>query len=115
MIDPKRLELGVYENIPHLLTPLVTDTKKAANALRWAVLEMERRYKQLAEAGVRGIDQYNLVVRREIQERAAGGGVATDPADKTAAAAAAVPGEESAPPASARVPTVAGEAPKPLP
>ncbi|MEK7283251.1 MAG: DNA translocase FtsK 4TM domain-containing protein [Acidobacteriota bacterium] len=64
MIDPKRLELGVYENIPHLLTPLVVDTKKAANALRWAVLEMERRYKQLAEAGVRGIDQYNLVVRR---------------------------------------------------
>jgi S-DNA-T family DNA segregation ATPase FtsK/SpoIIIE len=65
MIDPKRLELGVYENIPHLLTPLVTETKKASNALRWATLEMERRYKQLAEAGVRSIDQYNLVVGRE--------------------------------------------------
>jgi len=97
MIDPKRLELGLYENIPHLLTPLVTDTKKAANALRWAVLEMERRYKQLAEAGVRGIDQYNLVVRRDLKERAAAAGVATAPADGTAAAAAATV-EESAPP-----------------
>jgi S-DNA-T family DNA segregation ATPase FtsK/SpoIIIE len=66
MIDPKRLELGVYENIPHLLTPLVTDTKKAGNALRWATLEMERRYKQLAEAGVRSIDQYNVAMRRQM-------------------------------------------------
>src|SRR5262245_50104545 len=74
MIDPKRLELGVYEDIPHLLTPLVTETKKAANALRWAVLEMERRYKQLAEAGVRGIDQYNLVVKREQQEKSSAEG-----------------------------------------
>ncbi|MBI1951956.1 MAG: DNA translocase FtsK 4TM domain-containing protein, partial [Acidobacteria bacterium] len=98
MIDPKRLELGVYENIPHLLTPLVTDTKKAANALRWAVLEMERRYKQLAEAGVRGIDQYNLVVRREMQERGA-----------------AAPAGGDAPPASARIPANGGEAPRPLP
>ncbi len=115
MIDPKRLELGVYENIPHLLTPLVTDTKKAANALRWAVLEMERRYKQLAEAGVRGINQYNVVVKRELQARAGAAGAAPAPADGTAAAAAAASGEESAPPASARVPTVAGEALKPLP
>ncbi|HEU4401270.1 MAG TPA: DNA translocase FtsK, partial [Candidatus Polarisedimenticolia bacterium] len=76
MIDPKRLELGVYENIPHLLTPLVTDTKKAANALRWATLEMERRYKQLAEAGVRSIDQYNLVMTRESKERASARGPA---------------------------------------
>jgi S-DNA-T family DNA segregation ATPase FtsK/SpoIIIE len=66
MIDPKRLELGLYENIPHLLTPLVTDTKKAGNALRWAVVEMERRYKQLAEAGVRSIDQYNILMRRAL-------------------------------------------------
>src|SRR5262249_30936402 len=70
MIDPKRLELGVYENIPHLLTPLVTDTKKAGNALRWAVVEMERRYKQLAEAGVRSIDQYNVVMKREMGKAA---------------------------------------------
>ncbi|MBI4169913.1 MAG: DNA translocase FtsK 4TM domain-containing protein [Acidobacteria bacterium] len=78
MFDPKRLELGVYENIPHLLTPLVTDTRKASNALRWATLEMERRYKQLAEAGVRNIDQYNLVVRRELKERPAGGAPAAE-------------------------------------
>ncbi len=73
MIDPKRLELGVYENSPHLLTPLVTDTKKAANALRWATVEMERRYKQLAEAGVRGIEQYNLNVRRALEKGAVEG------------------------------------------
>jgi DNA segregation ATPase FtsK/SpoIIIE, S-DNA-T family len=85
LIDPKRLELGVYENIPHLLTPLVTDTKKAANALRWATLEMERRYKHLAEAGVRSIDQYNVVMNRERKERlsptsqAAGEGAAGGP------------------------------------
>jgi len=118
MIDPKRLELGVYENIPHLLTPLVTDTKKASNALRWAVLEMERRYKQLAEAGVRGIDQYNLIVKREIHERsaaAAKGGkpVAAAPAPEAGAAA---PDGPDAPPATARLPTnLGGEPLKPLP
>jgi S-DNA-T family DNA segregation ATPase FtsK/SpoIIIE len=89
MIDPKRLELGVYENIPHLLTPLVTDTKKAANALRWATLEMERRYKQLAEAGVRSIDQYNLIVRREMKERSPSG---ADRPRETAAGAGATDG-----------------------
>ena len=59
MVDPKRLELGMYEGIPHLLTPVITDPKKATNALRNAVLEMERRLKLLAEQGVRNIDQYN--------------------------------------------------------
>jgi DNA segregation ATPase FtsK/SpoIIIE, S-DNA-T family len=59
MIDPKRLELGMYEEIPHLLTPVVVDPKLAANALRWAVHEMEERYKTLAAAGVRNIEQYN--------------------------------------------------------
>ncbi|MFL6279796.1 MAG: DNA translocase FtsK [Vicinamibacterales bacterium] len=59
MIDPKRLELGMYEEIPHLLTPVVVDPKLAANALRWAVREMEERYKTLAAVGVRNIDQYN--------------------------------------------------------
>ena len=53
MIDPKRLELGMYEEIPHLLTPVVVEPKKAANALRWAVREMEERYKTLAAEGVR--------------------------------------------------------------
>jgi S-DNA-T family DNA segregation ATPase FtsK/SpoIIIE len=65
MIDPKRLELGVYEGIPHLLTPIVTDPKRAANALGWAVTEMENRYKKLASLGVRNIDQYNAMVENE--------------------------------------------------
>jgi S-DNA-T family DNA segregation ATPase FtsK/SpoIIIE len=59
MVDPKRLELGMYEEIPHLLTPVVVDPKLAANALRWAVREMEERYKTLAAVGVRNIEQYN--------------------------------------------------------
>src|SRR5690606_17949962 len=59
MIDPKRLELGMYEQIPHLLTPVVVEPKLAANALRWAVREMEDRYKTLAAFGVRNIEQYN--------------------------------------------------------
>jgi len=63
LIDPKRLELGVYQSIPHLLTPIVTDPKEAANALRWATNEMETRYKKLALRGVRNIDQYNNLVR----------------------------------------------------
>ncbi len=63
MIDPKRLELGMYADIPHLLTPIVTDPKEAANALRWATNEMEVRYKKLALRGVRNIDQYNLLLR----------------------------------------------------
>jgi S-DNA-T family DNA segregation ATPase FtsK/SpoIIIE len=69
MIDPKRLELGMYEDIPHLLTPVVVDTKQAANALRWAVREMEERYKALAGHGVRNIDQFNRNVRAAIVEQ----------------------------------------------
>ncbi|PYR80743.1 MAG: hypothetical protein DMF87_07965 [Acidobacteria bacterium] len=68
MIDPKRLELGMYEEIPHLLTPVVVDAKKAANALRWAVREMEERYKTLAAEGVRNIDQYNRNIRMVLEE-----------------------------------------------
>ncbi len=64
LVDPKRLELGLYEGIPHLLTPVITDPKKATNALRNAVLEMERRLKLLAAQGVRNIDQYNKKVRQ---------------------------------------------------
>jgi DNA segregation ATPase FtsK/SpoIIIE, S-DNA-T family len=59
MIDPKMLELSVYDGIPHLIVPVVTHPKKAAAALHWAVEEMERRYRLLAEHGVRGIDGYN--------------------------------------------------------
>ncbi len=64
MVDPKRVELGIYEGIPHLLTPVITDARKATNALRNAVLEMERRLKLLAAQGVRNIDQYNRKVRQ---------------------------------------------------
>jgi S-DNA-T family DNA segregation ATPase FtsK/SpoIIIE len=67
MIDPKRLELGMYEDIPHLMTPVVVDPKKAANALRWAVREMEERYKTLAAYGVRNIEQFNRNVRAAIE------------------------------------------------
>jgi S-DNA-T family DNA segregation ATPase FtsK/SpoIIIE len=70
MIDPKRLELGMYEDIPHLLTPVVVDPKQAANALRWGVHEMEERYKTLAGFGVRNIEQYNRNVRAMLEERA---------------------------------------------
>jgi len=59
LIDPKRLELGLYEDIPHLATPIIVDPKPAARALRWAVGEMERRYKELAGWGVRNIDSFN--------------------------------------------------------
>src|SRR5918994_1025671 len=69
MIDPKRLELGMYEDIPHLMTPVVVDPKKAANALRWAVHEMEERYKTLAAFGVRNIEQYNRNVRQMIENK----------------------------------------------
>jgi S-DNA-T family DNA segregation ATPase FtsK/SpoIIIE len=63
MIDPKMLELSVYEGIPHLLAPVVTDMKHAANALRWCVAEMERRYQLMAALGVRNIAGYNRKVR----------------------------------------------------
>ena len=69
MVDPKRLELGMYEDIPHLLTPVVMDPKLAANALRWAVREMEERYKTLAAVGVRNIEQYNRNVRAMMEEK----------------------------------------------
>lgn len=59
MVDPKMVELGVYNGIPHLLIPVVTDPKKAAGALQWAVTEMMRRYRMMADAGVRDLDSYN--------------------------------------------------------
>ena len=64
MIDPKRVELAVYDGIPHLMAPVVTDPRQAAGVLRWAVKEMERRYQLISEAGVRNIDGYNSQVAR---------------------------------------------------
>ncbi len=68
MIDPKMLELSVYEGIPHLLAPVVTDMKQAANALRWCVAEMERRYQLMAALGVRNISGFNRRVKEAIDE-----------------------------------------------
>jgi DNA segregation ATPase FtsK/SpoIIIE, S-DNA-T family len=65
LVDPKRLELGVYEDIPHLLTPVVTDPKVASNVLKWTVGEMEKRIRRLASEGVRNIEQYNNIIRAE--------------------------------------------------
>jgi DNA segregation ATPase FtsK/SpoIIIE, S-DNA-T family len=70
LIDPKMLELAIYEGVPHLLTPVVTDMKDAATALRWCVAEMERRYKLMASLGVRNIAGYNLKVK-EAKKRGA--------------------------------------------
>ena len=62
MIDPKVVELGIYNGIPHLLVPVVTDPRKAAGALGWSVTEMERRYKMFADRGVRDLAGYNKFV-----------------------------------------------------
>ncbi len=64
MVDPKRLELGLYADIPHLATPIITDPKRAAISLKWAVSEMEKRYKELAGWGVRNIDGFNAEVKK---------------------------------------------------
>jgi len=72
LIDPKRIELGVYADIPHLKAEVVVEPKKAANALRWAVAEMERRYRLLAEVHVRSIDYYNrAILDPEVRKRLA--------------------------------------------
>ena len=65
MVDPKMVELGIYNGIPHLLIPVVTDPKKAAGSLQWAVTEMMRRYKAMSDAGVRDLESYNSIVEAE--------------------------------------------------
>jgi len=75
LIDPKMLEMSVYEGIPHLLAPVVTDMKQAANALNWCVGEMERRYKLMSKLGVRGLSSYN----KKIQEAAERGETLPNP------------------------------------
>jgi len=90
MIDPKMLELSVYEGIPHLLAPVVTDMKEASNALRWCVAEMERRYKLMAAVGVRNLAGYN----RKVREALDAGQPIPDPLFNVAKAA---PGEHPKP------------------
>ena len=75
MVDPKMLELSIYEGIPHLLAPVVTDMKEASNALRWCVAEMERRYKLMAAMGVRNLAGFN----RKVKDAAKAGTPLTDP------------------------------------
>ena len=69
MVDPKMVELGIYNGIPHLLIPVVTDPKKAAGSLQWAVTEMMRRYKAMSDAGVRDLESYNSIVEAEEEGR----------------------------------------------
>jgi DNA segregation ATPase FtsK/SpoIIIE, S-DNA-T family len=69
MVDPKRIELSAYDGIPHLITPVVTDAKKATNALYWAVKEMERRYELLSEKKARNIAQYNQKLERDSEDK----------------------------------------------
>jgi S-DNA-T family DNA segregation ATPase FtsK/SpoIIIE len=85
MVDPKMLELAVYDGIPHLLAPVVTDMKQAANALRWCIIEMERRYRLMAALGVRNIGGYN----KKVKDAEAAGKPILDPV--------AQPGAEPAP------------------
>src|SRR5690606_23489071 len=68
LIDPKMLEMSVYEGIPHLLSPVVTDMRQAANALNWCVSEMEKRYRLMSKLGVRNLAGYNAKIR-EAQKR----------------------------------------------
>ena len=71
LIDPKMLEMSVYEGIPHLLCPVVTDMKQAANALNWGVGEMERRYKLMSKLGVRNLASYNKKLAEAAEKRRA--------------------------------------------
>jgi len=93
LVDPKMLELSVYDGIPHLLTPVITDMKDAANALRWCVAEMERRYKLMAHLGVRNLSGYN----RKIDDALKSDAPLTDPFWKPDPVLAVTDEEQSAP------------------
>ncbi len=70
MVDPKVVELSTYNGIPHLLLPVVTDPKKAAGALNWAVVEMDKRYKMFAAVGARNLAGYNdIIMKQEVKGR----------------------------------------------
>ena len=94
LVDPKMLELSVYDGIPHLLTPVITDMKDAANGLRWCVAEMERRYKVMAALGVRNLSGYN----RKIEDAARAGEVLTDPTWRPSQDISFADVEQTAPP-----------------
>jgi S-DNA-T family DNA segregation ATPase FtsK/SpoIIIE len=119
MVDPKMLELSVYEGIPHLLLPVVTDPRKAAVALQWAVEEMTRRYKLLAEAGVRNITGYNQLVEQEQARRRAAKAVVDakptviKPKPVIESKVVAPPAVEAPPPAEAAAPPPPSEDAKP--
>jgi len=101
LVDPKMLELSVYDGIPHLLTPVITDMKDAANGLRWCVAEMERRYKLMASLGVRNLSGYN----RKIEDAHKAGAPLTDPLWKPDPRFAAT-NEEQAPPNLEKLPNI---------
>src|SRR3546814_13033884 len=83
LVDPKRVEMGQYDRLPHLLTQVVTNPKKAANALSWAVRELERRYDLLAEVGYRDITGYNATHHRgELPEKVSPTGAVTTPSPR---------------------------------
>ncbi len=69
LVDPKKVELGLYDKIPHLLAPVINDPEKTVSALKWAVAEMDRRYDLLKEVGNRNIDEYNSAIQKRIDER----------------------------------------------
>ncbi len=107
LVDPKRVELGQYDGLPHLLNPVVVDPKKAANALAWAVKEMERRYDLLAENGVRDITGYNQLVEEGL--------IAAPPSDRSRVRAAAAALGEDHPAVEDEAELDEPEPPQPLP
>ncbi|HEU17962.1 MAG TPA: DNA translocase FtsK [Deltaproteobacteria bacterium] len=109
MIDPKRLELSAYEGIPHLLHPVVVNPKKAAQVLKWAVEEMERRYKLIAESGVKSIEKYNKYVEKLLEEQEKTlrpSARSKSPSEGTAMSGDASPSETEVPEMPARLPYI---------
>jgi S-DNA-T family DNA segregation ATPase FtsK/SpoIIIE len=123
LVDPKMLEMQLYDGIPHLLRPVITDPKSAARGLGWVVQEMERRYKLLAEAGVRNIDAYNRWVTKEqglkpddgASDRAASNRGSERPREFLSELDRLAAGEDATPGPAASLTTVAKTPPAPLP
>ena len=109
MIDPKRLELSAYEGIPHLLHPVVVNPKKAAQVLKWAVEEMERRYKLIADSGVKSIERYNKHVEKllaELEKAPRSAGKPKPPAEGTGSPGGTLPSEPEVADTPARLPYI---------